>query len=310
MDILREWNQLDAAQELAQKVLQRDEPLLLSMGLPVLARVHLSRGELDAAAEILQHAERVSEHMRNPYWHALNSVGTHVRLWIARGEIERAALWAERVQHEKRHIAPLARELEDMAMVRVVLVQHKTTEALMRLVPLLEAATKQERWGNVIELLLLQTLAYLGREEEQAAFSALAQAVHLAEPEGYMRSFLDEGVAMAALLSKLRDQQRKQGPTAYLDTLLAAFSPASRQEGEADHPASHPSIRQPLLDPLSTRELEVLHLLAQGASNQEIAEDLVVTLDTLKRHVTNILSKLGASNRTQAVTQARTLGLL
>jgi len=310
MDILREWNQLDAAQELAQKVLQRDEPLLLSMGLPVLARVHLSRGELDAAAEILQHAERVSEHMRNPYWHALNSVGTHVRLWIARGEIERAARWAERVQHEKRHIAPLARELEDTAMVRVVLAQHKTTEALMRLVPLLEAATKQERWGNVIELLLLQTLAYLGREEEQAALSALAQAVHLAEPEGYMRSFLDEGVPMAVLLSKLRNQQRKQGPTAYLDTLLAAFSPASRQEGEADHPTSHPSIRQPLLDPLSTRELEVLHLLAQGASNQEIAEELVVTLDTVKRHVSNILSKLGASNRTQAVTRARSLGML
>ena len=84
MDILREWNQLDAARELARQALQRDEPLLLSMGLPVLARVHLSRGELDAAAEILQHAERVSEHMRNPYWHALNSVGTHMRFWIAR----------------------------------------------------------------------------------------------------------------------------------------------------------------------------------------------------------------------------------
>ncbi len=310
MDILREWNQLDAAWELARKVLERDETLLLSMGLPMLARVHLSRGELDAATEILQRAERASEHLRNPYWQALHGITTHVRFWIAHGEIEHATRWAERVQHGKRNPAPMARELENMALVRVVLAQHKPAEALTRLIPLLESATKQERWGNVIELLLLQTFAYMERQEEQAALTALTQAVHLAEPEGYIRSFVDEGGPMAVLLSKLRDQQRKQGPTPYLDTLLAACSQAFLQEGEAVHPASHPSLRQPLLNPLSARELEVLHLLARGASNQEIAEALVITLDTVKRHVSNILSKLGASNRTQAVSLARALGLL
>ncbi len=184
MDILREWNQLDAAQELAQKVLRRDEPLLHSMGLPVLARVYLVRGELDEAAEILKRAGQVSEHLRNPYWHALHSITTQVRVWIASGEIERAARWAESVQHGKRHPAPLVRELEDLALLRVLLVQHKTDEALMRIVPLLESATKQERWGHVIELLLLQTLAYLEHREEQTAITALAQAVRLAEPEG------------------------------------------------------------------------------------------------------------------------------
>ncbi len=172
----------------------------------------------------------------------------------------------------------------------------------MRLVPLLESATKQERWGHIIELLLLQTLAYLEHQKEQAALAALTQAVHLAEPEGYMRSFLDEGVPMAALLAKLRDQQRKKGPTPYLDKVLTAFSPQKVVD--------YPTPQNALLDPLSTREQEVLHLLAGGASNQEIAETLVVTLDTVKRHVSNILSKLGASNRTQAVSQARELGLL
>ncbi len=301
MDILREWNQLDTARELAHKVVQRDEPLLLSMGLPALARVHLSRGEVEAAAETLQRAERVSEHMRNPYWYALYSVAPLVRLWIARGEIERAARWAERVQHEQRHPAPLARELEDMALVRIVLAQHKANEALTRLVPLLETAIRQERWGNVIELLLLQTLAYLERQEEQAALSALSQAVRLAEPEGYIRSFVDEGVPMAVLLSKLRDQQRKQGSTLYLDKVLSAFAP---QTG-ADHRAA----QHALPDPLSEREQEVLHLLASGASNQEIAERLVISIDTVKRHVSNVLSKLGASNRTQAVSRAHELGL-
>jgi ATP/maltotriose-dependent transcriptional regulator MalT len=310
MDILREWNQLEAAQELAQKVLQRDEPLLLSMGLPALARVHLSRGELDGAAEILQRAERVSERMRNPYWHALHSITTHVRFWIASGELARAARWAESVQHGKRHPAPLVRELEDMALVRVLLAQHKTDEALLRLVLLLDSATKQERWGHVIELLVLQTLVYLERLEERTALTALTQAINLAGPEGYMRSFLDEGGAMAVLLSELRDQQRKQKPTTYLDALLAAFSPALSKKDQAEYPASHVSPSQPLLDPLSTRELEVLSLLARGASNQEIAEDLVVAVDTVKRHVSNILSKLGASNRTQAVMRARDLDLL
>lgn len=146
--------------------------------------------------------------------------------------------------------------------------------------------------------------------QEQQALPQLREAVRLAQPEGYIRSFVDEGVAMATLLSALRDQQRKQGPTPYLDTLLAAFSPAPLQVRGTGRPASHSSIRLALLDPLSPREREVLHLLARGASNQEIAEELVVTLDTVKRHVSNMLSKLGASNRTQALSQARQLGLL
>lgn len=310
MDILREWNQLDAAQELAQKVVQRDESLLLSMGLPVLARVHLARGELDAAAEMLQRDERVSERMHNPYWHALHSITTHVRFWIASGELERANRWAESVQQGKRHPAPLVRELEDMALLRVLLAQHKTDEALMRLVTLLDSATKQERWGHVIELLLLQTLAYLERLEKRMALTALTQAIDLAGPAGYIRSFLDEGGPMAVLLSELRDQQRKQKPTPYLDTLLTAFSPSLSKKDQAEHSAFHASPQLPLLDPLSVRELEVLRLLARGASNQEIAEELVVAVDTVKRHVSNILSKMDASNRTQAVMLARDLDLL
>jgi LuxR family maltose regulon positive regulatory protein len=310
MDILREWNQLDAALALAQKVLQRDEPLLLSMGLPALARVHLSRGELDAAAEILQRAERVSGRMRNPYWDALHNTTTRVRFWIANGDLEQAIRWADSVQWEKRHPAPLVRELEDMALLRILLLQHKTDEALMRLVPLLDSAKKQERRGHIIELLLLRALAYLERQEKRPAITALAQAVDLAEPEGYIRSFLDEGVAVATLLTELREQQRTQKATPYLDTLLAAFSAVSPKEGWAGQTVSHLSSKQQLLDPLSSRELEVLRLLARGASNQEIAEELVVVLDTVKRHVSNILSKLGASNRTQAVMLARDLDIL
>ncbi|HEX6555875.1 MAG TPA: LuxR C-terminal-related transcriptional regulator, partial [Ktedonobacteraceae bacterium] len=143
---------------------------------------------------------------------------------------------------------------------------------------------------------------------EQQALTQLSEAVRLAQPEGYIRSFADEGAAMWKLLSTLRARSRRQNApegdvtTRYLDRVLAAFSP---QTG-ADHRAA----QHTLPEPLSGREHEVLDLMAVGASNQEIAESLVITLDTVKRHVSNVLSKLGANNRTQAVSRARELGLL
>jgi LuxR family maltose regulon positive regulatory protein len=113
---------------------------------------------------------------------------------------------------------------------------------------------------------------------------------------------VDEGLSMAGLLSRLREQHRRRGPTLYLDKVLAAFV----QKGAGEKPLP----QQGLQDPLSERELEVLCELAQGASNQEIADRLVIAVDTVKRHVSNILAKLEASNRMQAVARARRLGLL
>jgi LuxR family transcriptional regulator, maltose regulon positive regulatory protein len=115
---------------------------------------------------------------------------------------------------------------------------------------------------------------------------------------------------MAVLLTRLRNQQRKQGPTPYLDTVLAAFRQDGTTPEHQPEAAGQRTTVQPLLDPLSERELEVLHLLVRGDSNQEIAEGLVITIDTVKRHVSNIFSKLGVHTRVQAVGRARALGLL
>ena len=128
--------------------------------------------------------------------------------------------------------SPLAREREDVARARMLLAQKKPTEALSLLEPLQVSAEKQERWSHVIEMKVLQALAHHMRGEEQEALTVLAQALHLAEPEGYIRIFVDEGAPMAALLSRLREQERKHGPTPYLDTVLAAF----RQDGMAHEP--------------------------------------------------------------------------
>src|SRR2546430_1254076 len=144
------------------------------------------------------------------------------------------------------------------------------------------------------------------RQEEVQALDALSEAVRLAEPEGYIRSFVDEGAPMEALLYQLRKRERKNGPTPYLDTLLTAF----QQESMAHAQAGEPTKMQLLPEPLSERELQVLQLLAHGASNLEIAQELVIVVDTVKRHVSHIFSKLGVQNRVQAVRQARELGLL
>jgi LuxR family transcriptional regulator, maltose regulon positive regulatory protein len=111
---------------------------------------------------------------------------------------------------------------------------------------------------------------------------------------------------LEALLYQLRKRERKHGPTPYLDTLLAAF----QQESMAHAQVGEPTKLQPLPEPLSERELQVLQSLARGASNQEIAQELVIAIDTVKRHVSHIFFKLGVRNRVQAVKQARTLGLL
>ena len=158
----------------------------------------------------------------------------------------------------------------------------------------------------MIEIRLLQALAYQMHRQETQALNALSEAVRLAEPEGYIRRFVDEGAPMEALLYRLRRRDRKHGPTPYLDTLLAAF-----QQEKMEHlQATARTKAQPLSDPLSQRELEVLQLLASGVSNQEIAQELVIAYDTVKRHVSHIFAKLGVQNRVQAVRQAQELGLL
>jgi len=193
-----------------------------------------------------------------------------------------------------------------VAHSRILLAQKRPTEALSLLEPLQVSAEQQERWSHVIEMKVLQALAYQMHRQEQEALSALSQALQLAEPEGYIRCFVDEGAPMAALLSRLREQERKHGPTPYVDTVLAAFG----QDGMGPERAGLSMTAQPLLDPLSEREREVLRLMVRGDSNQEIAETLVLSIDTVKRHVSNIFSKLGVHTRVQAVARARALGLL
>ena len=197
---------------------------------------------------------------------------------------------------------------------RVLLAQQQPGRALGLLDRLHARAAAQERTGSVIELRALQALAHAAGGDRATALAALAEALAQAAPEGYIRVFADEGAAMARLLGRLTGAQRSgeiglasEVSPHYLDRLARAFHP--RRASAPPTTRDTAGLAGPA-GPLSGRERQVLELLATGKSNQQIADELVVVLATVKKHVTHILGKLAAANRTQAVARARALGLL
>lgn len=187
-------------------------------------------------------------------------------------------------------------ELEHLVLARVLLAQSSVNAALDLLEGLRGAAEATGRIGSTIKILALQALGYEARGDEARAVVALERSLKLAEPEGYVRTFLDEGTPMAALLRRAMANGVLPG---YASRLLEAFgSPTERP------PAG------PLSEPLSERELEVLRLVAAGMSNAEISRTLFVALSTVKKHINNVYRKLGVNSRTRAVARARELNLL
>jgi LuxR family maltose regulon positive regulatory protein len=314
--VLYERGELEAARDRATEGVgswrQLSYSLQLVAGLATLARIRQAQGDPAGALEVIAEAERVQ---LSPTVVALfNPVpALRARLALARGEVAEAARWVQ-----DRGLGPddepsYPREREYLVLARVLLAQHAADRALGLLERLHALAVGQGRTGSVIEIRALQALARHASGDEPAGLAALAEALTLAVPEGYLRVFVDEGAPMATLLGRLLTTPATaqavgvQVPPAFLDRLLEAFE----QTGQAVLPRSRRGTALPgLVVALSAREVEVLQLLAAGRSNPAIAEELVVSLDTVKRHVTHILDKLGAANRTQAVARARELGLL
>ena len=226
-DVLREWNRLDEALSLALQGVQLSEQtetiVALYLAYLVLMRVYQAQGKMDEARLAFQKSEATPAQNYSPYRRGIFLITEWVQFWLADGEVERATLWAQVLVQQPREQSPLAREREDVARARILLAKKKPTEALSLLEPLQISAERQERWKQVIEMKVLQALAHSMREEEQEALAILAQAMQLAEPEGYVRIFVDEGVPMASMLSRLWEQEDKQVPRAYLDTVLAVF---------------------------------------------------------------------------------------
>jgi len=239
-NILHEWNQSEAALSLVKEGIslgQQFEALpslaYLLIGYAVLLHIQLSCGELEAASSALQEFERFNMRLNRPislHFRSIYITVDQVRLWLARGELDLATHWVDELDLAAPHGTPLARECEEVARVHILLAKDQPTLALKRLKPVIERATAGQRWGHVIEMRLLQALAYQMGGQEKQALSTLSEALRLAEPEGFIRSFVDEGASMKALLSKLQKECSAAGPTPYLDTLLAAFPPQSKAQ--------------------------------------------------------------------------------
>jgi LuxR family maltose regulon positive regulatory protein len=263
----------------------------------MLARLEHVQHQPGRAHEAIRLAKQlVEEHHLLPRYsvwvkHAL------VRLWIAQGDLEQASRLVQQSGIRIDNEIPYLREPEYLALVRVLLAQEDYEAALALSKQLLQKAEATSRMRRVIEVLVLQALIFQGRRDSDQALTVLERALSLARPEGYVRTFLDEGEQMAKLLHLAKARRIE---IEYATELLSAMEEA----------AARPQVPpQMLAEPLSQRELEVLKLIEAGCSNQEIAARLFISIATVKRHISNIYAKLGVQNRMQAVSIGRELRL-
>jgi LuxR family transcriptional regulator, maltose regulon positive regulatory protein len=280
----------------------------LAGGLVTLAWIRQASGDLAGARAAIGEAGQASPGPPGLF----NPVpAQRARLLLAQGDLDAAARWTRENSLGPDDEPDYPAEQGLLVLARVLLAQDQPGRALALLDRLHAAAAAQDRAGSLIEIGVLRALALAATDDANGGVSALAQALALACPQGYVRVFADEGPPMAALLSRLIAAQRTgrapQVPLGCLARLQRAFSPPP-----AARPASGPqtSPGPALIEPLTGREAEVLAMLAAGRSNQAIADQFVVTLDTVKKHVSHVLGKLGAASRTEAVARARELGLI
>lgn len=277
------------------------------LGLVTLAWTRQALGDSAAALDAMDEACRLRSPNVVAMWNP--APAERARLLLAQGRVEEAAAWARERGLVEDDDAPFPQERDYLVLARVLLA-HGVPDRVLRLLDSLDRrADAQGRVHSLIKIRAVRALALQATGDHHSALSVLSQALTLARPEGYIRAFADEGPPMSALLRSMvsaRPRSRVAGDTEALrrqvSRILRACEPGVVTPG---------IIRTPgLVEPLTRRELEVLPLLSEGLSNREIAQQLVVTLDTVKKHISHILSKLGATSRTQAVTKARELGLL
>ena len=280
----------------------------LATGLATLALIRQATGDPAGALEAINEAGQASQGPAG----LLNPVpARRAQLLLAQGDLQAAARFMHVQGVGPADKPDYSREPEQLLLARVLLAQGRPDQALALLDRMHAAAAVEDRTGSLIETGALRALALAASGEEEAAVTALAGTLLLACPQGHVRIFTDEGPPMAALLGRLVAAQRARQsaagvPLGYLAQLQRAFGAGPSALGPGRDTAAVPGI----VDPLTGRELEVLKMLAAGRSNQAIAGELVVSLDTVKKHVGHVLGKLGAANRTEAVARARELSLI
>jgi LuxR family maltose regulon positive regulatory protein len=310
-DLHRERDELEAA----RWHLQRGEELGRLAALPqtpsrlclARARIRQIEGDLDGTLELLDQAERL--HVRSPVPEIRPIAALRVRAWVAQGRLAEALDWVRAQGLSAEDDLDYPREFSHITLARVLIARNEREgdhqaggDALGLLGRLLAAAEAHGRTGSAIEILVLQALAHGAQGRVDAGLDPLERALTRAEPEGYVRTFVDEGEPMRDLL---RRAVAAGISSAYARRLLSAFE-------ERTHAGFVPQTAAGvgLVEPLTAREVEIVRLVAAGLRNQEIADQLVISLPTVKRHIANSYGKLGVRHRTEAVARANELGLL
>ncbi|MGE5249669.1 MAG: LuxR C-terminal-related transcriptional regulator [Bacteroidota bacterium] len=311
-EILCEWNDLDGALAHIKRGLasihlwgKADDLILACV---TASRIHLARADERAAQDAICKA-LLALQTRGVFPEAPGSAALgQVKSWLALGDLPAASRWAASFQESAVQGDPYryVNEPAQIARARVLIARQEADEALEVLSRLEERARSAGRTGRLIEILILRALALAKGDEIEAAVRVLGEGLALAEPGGYVRLFIDEGQPMHLLLGRWLGQARRGPLRDYAAGLFAAGNAAPTSASTRVEVASPGD----LVAPLSRRELEVLRLMAVGSTNQEIARQLVVAEGTVKAHTASIYRKLEASNRTEAVSRARQIGLL
>lgn len=287
-----EWNDLDRAQEYGQQAVQLARQIdvidVSASGELFLAQVTLAQGEVAQAVAMLSELEQIV-HQRNFVRQIPPVAAVRVLVMLRQGDMTGAAHLAQR------HNLPLSQ-------ARVCLAQGDPAQALTVLEPFRQRMETQEWHDERLKALVLQAMAHDALGDSNTALQTIGDALTLAAPGGFIRTFVDEGLPMRQLLSVAAAHGIMLG---YVEQLLAVLETELQTGGDR-----FPLAAQSLFEPLSQRELEILHLIADGLSNREIGERLFLALDTVKGHNRRIFGKLDVQRRTEAIARARELGLL
>jgi LuxR family transcriptional regulator, maltose regulon positive regulatory protein len=328
-ELAREWNDLETAANYLSEAVELLSQFV-EIGLVIcylsLARVRQAQGDWDKAWALLSKAQKLALESRSiPIDDRLVEV-TQALFWIRQGNYEQARSWAQKRKLDDNVLVEVSSsagslgfemlEPEYLTLARLLIAEGQPEKALSILLPIQAIDEQKGRGRRLVEGLCLQAIALQTKGDMDAALSVLQRALALAKPEGFVRTFIDEGAPIFTLLSLairrgiepeyaarlLEAMQAKQSPPQELIKPSAALADSSPlPAGKTD---------TSLIELLSERELEVLQLVALGLSNAEIGVRLVISLSTVKGHTANIYSKLGVNSRTQAVARARQMGIL